>query len=66
MLTVALLALLSTENLEMVYSGQIILGGARTVKIGQWIKPGRTLFQLILPLNQQLKTNYLVSFSVLS
>ena len=39
---------------------------ARTVKRGQRIKPGRTFFQLILPLNQPLKTNYLVSFSVLS
>ena len=38
----------------------------RTVKRGQRIKPGRTFFQLILPLNQPLKTNYLVSFSVLS
>ena len=32
---------------------------ARTVKRGQRIKPGRTFFQLILPLNQPLKTNYL-------
>ena len=38
----------------------------RTVKRGQRIKPGRTFFHLILPLNQPLKTNYLVSFSVLS
>ena len=38
----------------------------RTVKRGQRIKPGRTFFQLILPLYQPLKINYLVSFSVLS
>ena len=38
----------------------------RTVKRGQRIQPGRTFFQLILLLNQRLKTNYLVSFSVLS
>ena len=38
----------------------------RTVQRGQRIKPDRYFFQLILPLNQLLKTSYLVSFSVLS
>ena len=39
----------------------------RTVKIGQRIKPGRTLFQLILPLNQPQKlTTCLVSLSSLN
>ena len=42
------------------------LFNSRTIKRGQRIKPGRNFFRLILPLNQPLKTTWLVSASSLN